>query len=228
MTLTQKLGLRVAAIVASFLFVALPVHAAPGDLGFDLTKPRILFETACTDSNDTPATTVNIDLTNTDNWDTVQEAINPDRNLRDAVQVSGSADGWCDAKPWVVKGLFNVTTAQDMWFGPIHVNPSGVYISTNMNNIGTNWAWLMDFVPGWPGATADSLMFHAVSTSTANTLVLFGPFVDDAGPVGDSEHAPFPVGVKIYLRFDANGTDSAWAGNAATMPLLNHLSGGNR
>lgn len=126
----RLLFLRTAAVVASLIFLAGPSFGATdtkrpvGGLsadGFRLDRARIWFDSGCTDSFNTPATTVNVNLTTIANWNSMATAVNPDRNVNDATQTSGSADGWCDSSPWIMKG--SLTGAGTVYIGPFKTIP---------------------------------------------------------------------------------------------------------
>ncbi len=202
MTLTQKLGLRFVAIIFSLVFMATAVHAEADFL--DLRISRVLFDATCTDTEDTPATTVNVDVSTLSNWDSLAEMINPDRNKRDAVQTSGSADGWCDAKPWIIKGSWTAASDRNLFIGPILLPNTGFYTLIDFTTIATDWAWLWQI-----RSDVDALSNFTIGTLGSSTAVVpllhyIGPMVESSSAIA-SVRIPIPTGVRNHLILDLDG-----------------------
>ncbi|MEE8386107.1 MAG: hypothetical protein V3S01_09335 [Dehalococcoidia bacterium] len=151
----------------------------------------------CTDTNDTPAATTAVDLTTLTTWDTLAEAVNPWLNRNDAVQSSGSADGFCDGEPWKIAGDITTTTEHQYFYvGPIQLPAEGVYLYTQSDAMQDGWAVSMELLSEW----GDAIPFW----TTGNTRERFRPRTSYLGPRGD-DPVPVPEG-DIYIRLVLHGT----------------------
>jgi hypothetical protein len=226
----RSLFLRWAAVAASLIFLApaamgqtvLGKSTSPG-LRFD--RPRVIFDRSCTDTFNVPATTVNVNVATIANWDTLAEAVNPDRNVLDAVQTSGSADGWCDSRPWIIKGTFAPGGATQVYVGPIQ----------NFPKQGVHMFWNAQLAPGnyqhWFGVNVNmdsaGAVFHTLAALTAAAASL-GPINYNISPVavGGSQYVAFerfqvPVGVPLYYRLNFAGA-GAYSASMMVTPLLEY------
>ena len=227
----RSLFLRTAAVVASLLFLA-PVAMAqfnPSGIrgskslsGMDLTRARVWVDQTCTDAFNTPATTTNINLTTVANWDTVLEPINPDKNIGDAVQTSGSADGWCDTTPWVIKGTFTMGASQTLWLGPFYNVPKqGFVMNWDFDAIITNYQWLFAYRTGLNNGV-NGVQF--LGGQTASTTL--GPIQAEIAPVNAApstwatfDNFYFVQGRPMYLRLATTGA-GVFTFGLETLPIL--------
>lgn len=209
----------IAAILTTFVLVsAAPALAGPGSSGLDLSVPRLIFDQDCTDLYDVPATTVNVDLTTTANWDTVEEAINPDLNKHDAPQTSGSPDGWCDSTPVVIKGSLTIGAVEDLWIGPLRAPGQGFYQQYKFDTVVTNYSTDYMIQTLWDPGVTRAFALSADGSSTAVVTQLVGPGTEVSSQIGTFETAPLPR-TDIYLVIDLNGA-GAWAFNFGTIPAI--------
>lgn len=205
--------IRITLLVVLALLIATPAFA------LDLSRERVIFSVDCTDTNDVPATTVNIDVSDPNNYDSQSESIDPDRNLGDAVQTSGSSDGWCDATPWVIKGVIVAGSSEDLWIGPVSFAKAGVAVVWDFDAIGTSFSVDLTFRrPGFLN-TIQAAAFTDETSPFAGYMLL-GPH-----PVADSLATlaavqPFMAGAEYFLRVDLNGAFT-WQFAIGTYPLSN-------
>lgn len=198
--LLTKAGAVLASLV--FLMVAASPSVAVEKLIFD--RSQTLFDSDCTDTFSVPATTVNVNLTTTTNWDTFAEAVNPALNKDDAAQTSGSADGWCDATPWIMKGTFTIAADEELYIGPFGVPPTGFYLFWDFSSIGTTYSFDLGYKTPW-AAVWDDFMLFADSTVTSPIFAYYGPTDNNLSVSVDPSFGPFPSGLDYYLFIDLNG-----------------------
>lgn len=168
--------MRLLAILASLIaFVAVPSIASAADY-FDMYPGKVIFDAICTDLYDTPAVTVTTDITTGANWDTYSEAINPDLNLNDDVQTSGTPDGWCDSQPWIIKGDFTFAADEDMFIGPIRYPTEGLYWNVDVDAVVTDWdARVYILTPWGAGNALDTWANIPVIAAAGINLWFWGP-----------------------------------------------------
>lgn len=189
------------------LSLALLLGLAAPAAALDLTDPlgRLVFDSDCTDSFDTPAVSVTTDILTHTNWDSISEAIDPDANLGDATQTSGSADGWCDSTPWVISGAITTTASRDLYVGPVSIDGNGLMLSVRSNPNVTSYQTIFMFDSADEGVQ-DAYMSTGANTTTNPEVELFGPWEETGGDVSDDAgNVPIPT-APLYLRFDLNGT----------------------
>lgn len=193
------------------LLVASPAFAQSGV--YDLTKVTVIAtdDSDCVDLYDEPATTSGVDLTTTSNWDTQAEAVNPGLNVRDAVQTSGSPDGWCDSAPWIIDATGIVLAGdEDLYIGPVLWPSQGAYVNFQVGTItGTNIAlrWMIDSPYGYTpfGPLPTDTLFSGTTITTASQLLYYvGPDAEGSSQVTGMDYGPIPTG-GLYLRIDMNG-----------------------
>lgn len=226
--------LRAAALVASIIFIVGPSFGAGittkpvggRDLtGFRLDRPRALFENGCTDSFNVPATTVGVDVRTLTNWDTMAEAINPDKNINDAVQTSGSADGWCDSYPWVIKG--SVTGAGLVYIGPLKTFPyQGFLVEANYAAAAGNYQYAICHKATYDVSVCrNDGLTTAVSTTASNLVWDFVPtFSNSASQYSVADNFWFPEGRDAYLtiNFASAGAYTFGLGLLPVVPYYEH------
>ncbi|NIR35994.1 MAG: hypothetical protein GWN07_08330 [Actinobacteria bacterium] len=197
---------RLLAAIAVLLFATPALADLESETG--RTKGTILFKTLmtsfnCTDSYDTPATTNTTSPLTLANLDTFPEALDFLANLNDAVQTSGSPDGWCDAKPYVTRTEWTPSGTETAFYGPIPVAADGIRHSWDFGSNPTNYeiAWgIADpadptaFLPVW-----DTGVLTDFNVTTYN----FGPLVHTAYSTRDW-HSLIPVG-ELYIRVTFTG-----------------------
>lgn len=219
---------RSAAVLASLIFFAAASYAVPiltkPSGGRDLTglrydRPRLIVDVTCTDSFNTPATTVNVDVRTLTNVDTMAEAVNPDRNINDAVQTSGSADGWCDSQPWVMKGAHTGTGT--IFFGPLKNVPyQGFLLNWNFTAAFGNYQFSFCHKNLYDVAVCQQ---DGTMTATASLGAQLGevtPITSSAGSQYTSfDNFWFPQGREFYMRlnFAAAG---AYTYSVEIVPLI--------
>lgn len=228
------LFLRAVAVVASLVFLAAPViHAAtdtkrPGPkdaYGLRLDRGRILFDVGCTDAFNTPATTVNVNLTTLGNWGTMDTAVNPDRNINDAVQTSGSADGWCDSSPWIMKGA--LTGAGTVYLGPLkNIPPQGFMLEWNFTAVAGNYSYFFCHKSSYDTSYCRTEGGNSAIATTGDLTAEITPGV----PAAPSQYSAFDnfwfvQGRPTYLRinFAAAG---AYTFSIATVPVMPYYTEG--
>lgn len=195
----------------ALLLVASPAFAQSG--AYDLTKVTVIAtdDSDCVDLYDEPATTSGVDLTTTNNWDTQAEAVNPGLNVNDAVQTSGSPDGWCDSAPWIIDATGIVLAAdEDLYIGPVIWPGQGAYVNFHVGTLtGTNIAlrWGIDspygYAPFGPVPT-DTVFSGSAITSAGQLLYYVGPDTESSSQVTSIDSGPIPTG-GLYIRIDMNG-----------------------
>lgn len=210
--------LRLVAVVASIVSISSVALAEVSALRLD--RPRILFDSDCTDSYSVPATTVNLAVNTLTTWDSLVEAINPDRNRQDAVQTSGSADGWCDATPWIMKGSITTGADTNLWLGPFIAPDLGFFLSYQFSALATTYSFDVWYKLPWSTNTGDILMSFADSNSTAALGVPYGPYDPTNSQLTGGDNMAFPSGMVFYLMLDLNGAGT-FTFDAASNPIKN-------
>lgn len=235
----RSLFLRGAAVVASLIFLVPPAFAAfdsqgirttKSRTGMDLSHARVWVDVGCTDSFNVPNTTWATrtslaSLTTVANWDTMEEAVNPDENIGDAVQTSGSADGWCDATPWVIKGSFTMGASQNLFLGPfLNIPKQGFLIGHDFDTIVTNYSFWIGYRSGLgiSGSTGvfQSYIGHSAATSLTSNIAEVTPITASLGSqyVANFDNAWFVQGRRQYLNIRTTGA-GAFTFSMETVPL---------
>lgn len=223
---------RSAAVLASLIFLTAPalaafdssgIRASKSPSGMDLTRPRVWVDQTCTDSFNTPATTTNVNLTTVANWDTMLEAINPDKNIGDAVQTGGAADGWCDTTPWVIKGTFTMGATQVLWFGPFsNIPKQGFNLIWDFDAIITNYQWFFSYTTGINSGTANSFLNHGgmtASTTLGPLQAEISPFPPSGSQFAAFDNFWFMQGRKQFLKLTTTGA-GVFTFGLETVPFL--------
>lgn len=217
----RSLYIRAAAVVCSLIFIAPAAfaafdtnayHKARNLSGMDVSRPRVWIDQTCTDSFNVPNTTWATrtgltNLTTVANWDTIVEAVNPDQNIGDSVQASGTADGWCDAQPWVIKGTFTMGASQTLWLGPfMNIPRGGFYMNYDFDAIVTNYGWVFAYTTGL-NYGVNGVQFLGGNSG----ITTLGPVHVEVGPVNQAnsvittfENFFFPLR-PMYLRLSTTG-----------------------
>lgn len=200
-------------LLALVLALAFPLTAGALDLAGD-NGSRVLIDADCTDDYDTPATTVG-DITTVTTWDEPSEVIDPDDNLFDSRQTSGSSDGWCDDEPWVIYGVITTGTNETLFIGPVTYprRYSGFYYSWIMSVIGTSYSFDWMLVPPYVSNPANSdldVLGQIGDTSgTAQNMYWVGQLFDEGtDQIAGHSFWPWPEGSATLLRLDLNGAAS--------------------
>ena len=199
---------------------AVVLFALPASADFQLDRVQWLFDSDCTDANDTPATTVNVAVNDLANWNTLGEAIDPSLNENDAVQTSGSADGWCDDAPYRIRGNWTTTGNQTVLIGPVRVPDSGFAVVQDWTSVGTDYSWDFSYQPPWAATTANWSQIND-STTTGDTVGLISPLTETSGNIVSHGAANFPAGMLYYLKLDLDGAGT-WTVDASFHPLRSH------
>lgn len=229
----RSLFLRGAAVVASLIFLVSPAFAgfdsngirgSRVELGMDLTRPRVWADQTCTDSFGTPATNegaVNVLA----NVDTMEEAINPDNNIGNATQTGGSADGWCDSTPWVMRGTLTMGASQNVFFGPFYNTPKqGFILSYDFDAIITNYRWWIGHRSGLNVTGSVGVFTTDIGQTVSTTL---GPIQHEITPgnaggpsqYGTFDNAWFVQGRKMYLNLATTGA-GVFTFGLETIPVM--------
>lgn len=207
-------------LVAAFASPALADATSPGTR---LDRPRLLFDAGCTDSFDVPAVTVTTDILVETNWDTIAEAVNPDQNLGDAVQTSGSADGWCDATPWVISGTRITAGDEDLYIGPLILPRGGVYGNLRVGGTpGLDIVPVFRFNPPWSSPSTDIHSSITPIAAASTVLWYYGPDDDDNWTNSNmvaAASAPFGGGQSMYLHVNIDGA-ATWVFDLAWYPVV--------
>lgn len=231
----RLLFLRAAAVVASVIFFSMPalagfdsggIRTSKSTAGMDMTRPRVWVDQTCTDTFNVPATTTNVSLTTVANWDTMEEAINPDKNIGDAVQTSGSADGWCDTTPWVIKGTFTMGASQNLFFGPLlNIPKQGFLIDYDFDAAITTYGWWFGFRSGL-NVSGSVGFFQPYAGQTG--VATLGPTISDVSPITSSagsqyqvnfDNAWFVQGRSQYINLRTTGA-GVFTFGMETLPLM--------
>lgn len=173
-----------------------------------------IFDSDCTDSFSLPAPPVATDLTITNNWDTVAEAIDPSLNKDAPAQTSGSADGWCDATPWIIKLSHTHGADEDVFVGPFKMPAEGFYWQFDPGTLTvTTFSVDWGFIRPWAPTTFTNIWLEADSSSTTGILRLIAPYNEGSSQVTAGDYGPQPA-TPLYLKVDINGagdfTMDAW------------------
>lgn len=223
----RLLFVRAAAVVASLIFIATvafgatdtkrPVGGLSSD-GLRMNRTRILFDSGCTDSFNTPATTVNVNLTNLANWNSMATAVNPDRNINDATQTSGSADGWCDSAPWIIKGT-TTSGNNTVYLGPFKSIPNaGFMLEWNFSAAAGNYQFFFCHKAAYDTSVCRTEGGNAAIATTGDLTAEISPF-----PPVSSQYSTFDnfwfVDRPTYMRitFASAGT---YTFMLATTPVI--------
>lgn len=191
------------------LFLALLafVLASPAQ-ALDLSPGRQFFSATCTDTNDTPATTVNVDVSDLTNVDGFNEAVDPDLNLGDAAQTSGSADGWCDDTPWIIKADWTTAGNSGIYVGPLTgFSREGIFFLVEITAMtATDYSFDLVFEVPWDATDFHTWHKSADLTDTTGTqFIPLGAREDTSSGSEVTDWGVFPSGLPIYLKFDMDG-----------------------
>lgn len=235
----RSLFLRTAAVVASLIFLAPQAFAgfdssgirgSKSTAGMDMTRARVWADQTCTDTFNVPNTTWATrtglaSLTTVANWDTMEEAVNPDENIGNAVQISGTADGWCDSTPWVIKGSFSMGASQSLFLGPFLNTPKqGFILAYDFDAIVTNYRWWIGHRSGLNVSGAVGVFQTDIGQTASTTL---GPIQHEITPgnagspsqYGTFDNAWFVQGRKMYLNLATTGAGTFTFG-LETIPVM--------
>jgi hypothetical protein len=180
-----------------------------------------LLDADCTDSYDTPApfgdATV---VSNENNWNTFAKAVDIMSNYSSAVQTSGSADGWCDATPWVINGSITMSSNEDLFLGPFRFPGSGVAYRSIFTSLAGSGAY--DII---------HMTQNSFNTSTTDIASLTTPINDTNASfwfwtpwaittAGDEPYSVTPVpNQSIYIKLSLTGnTTWVWEMNLELAP----------
>ena len=201
--------------------LSIPAHAQWGSFGSKQRKletafsagtgaPLQIFDQDCADTNDTPATTDGTDVSDVTNWDTRAEAVDVLGNLGDAVQTTGSADGWCDATPWVIKANWTTAGDEELFIGPFLLPANGLYIHWSSPTIITDYDIIWQFDNTWAATETVFASVLNVSESASDLVYLFAPTALAAGhdELDDYNVNPMP-NRPLYLQVGLDGA-GAW------------------
>lgn len=162
-------------------------------------------------------------LGSTSSWNSLAEAYNLQANLGAPAQVSGAADGLCDATPWTIAGAITTGAAQDLYIGPIKLPASGAYLISDMDAVGISYdySWVIELP--WDTATGYTVATTA-NTNSLNVLVYnVGPLDNTSTIVQTSDEMAFPA-VDHYLFIDLNDAAS-WQINLGLFPYRTDFHG---
>lgn len=217
------------AALCSLIFLASPASAAFDGSGIggkknlegmDMSRARVWVDQTCTDSFSVPATTVNVNLTTVGNWDAMNEAINPDKNIGNAVQTSGSADGWCDSTPWVIRGTFTMGASQNLFLGPFRNIPKqGFNLVWDFDAIITNYAWWFGYATGINLGSYRDLGGMAASTTLTTLQAEIIPTTWSSSVFSTFDNFQFIQGRPQYLRLATTGA-GVFTFGLETIPFL--------
>ncbi|MEE8386110.1 MAG: hypothetical protein V3S01_09350 [Dehalococcoidia bacterium] len=197
------------------LLLALP---AQGITRLDRTPIELM--TACTDSFDTPATTDGTNLATIANWDTEAEAVDPSANINDAVQTTGSADGWCDARPWVIEMTTNETLAgsKSQFIGPFTFPAQGVHtlIECDVTGRPSNMEFHWRLQNPWDVGSTSFPFYSTPRFQGSRAIFYSGPHENRASK---RKGEPAPAGATWTLEFVRNtAVTSNWTCDVWLLP----------
>ena len=220
----NRLLFRGLAAVCSLIFLASAAEARNANpLGMRTDRPRHFIDRDCTDIYNVPATTDGTVLTTLTNWDTMAEAVNPDANLDDAVQTSGSADGWCDSEPWKIKGAYTSGASSSVFVGPLIVDGNGFFLTWYFPTIVTSYQFFFGYSPELAPTSFRQLGGSAALTSTIVNLAEILPIHATSASATSSQYTAFdnffwPSGRPIYLQITTTGA-GAFAYDVEIVPI---------
>jgi len=204
----------------SFLLVLL--FAAPSfawsDDYLDLTVlGRELLDSDCTDTNDTPAGLVPVYSATPAT--AFAGTINLDANRDVATQTSGSADGLCDAKPWVLSGAITTSGNEELYLGPILSPKGGFLIMQECSTIVTDYRWNVEVPVPW-GTNEMTIVAAGTADTTTNPTKsnYLTPHADNNGQFTNTGWGAHVMGLDHYLQLDLDGA-GAWVCDSMSWPM---------
>ena len=188
------------------LFWALLVLIAAPALAADTNKyPATLVDVTCTDTEDTPAA-VTPGLTHFHKY-----------NPKPAVQLTGSADGFCDNDSRIVATVATAITA-DATFGPFNGRGvKGIFLYVDGDAVtGGDTKYHMALAGQKPhdGAVIE---LDYTGFATGNGVVVYTIGTTIGTPNGDTEGLEVQIPNVFYILLDLNTADS-WQGDISILP----------
>jgi len=199
------------------VLVASPSFAWSDDY-LDLTvMGRELLDSDCTDDNDTPAGLVPVYSATPAT--AFAGTINLDANRDVATQTSGSADGLCDAKPWVLSGAITTAGNEEMYLGPIKAPKGGFLIMQECSTIVTDYRWNVEVPVPW-GTNETTIVNAGTADTTTNPTKsnYLSPHGDNNGQITNTGWGAYPIGLSYYLQLDLDGA-GAWVCDSMSWPM---------
>ena len=203
--------------ILAVLLMASPVFAWNDDY-LDLTVfGRELLDSDCTDDNDTPAGLVPV--YHATPATAFAGVFNPDANRDVATQTTGSADGLCDAKPWVLSGAITTGSDEEMYLGPIKAPKGGFLIMQECSTIVTDYRWNVEVPVPW-GTNETTIIGAGTADTTTNPTKsnYLSPHGDNNGQIANTGWGAHVAGLDHYLLLDLDGT-GAWVCDSMTWPM---------